>query len=118
MTEQTPSRTGDATGNPTDDGAEPQRRSAFDTPTGYSGQDYHREREAAEGERFASGHPLTGDPASVTPPATDTDGRNIPPENGRRGWIDPATGEVHGSGAGAGGGNEGETFEGEGTAGS
>jgi hypothetical protein len=35
----------------------------------------------------------------------------LPPENGRRASFDPATGEVHGSGSGAGGGNPGEDFE-------
>lgn len=102
---------------PTDDPVRKDRDNAFDNTTGYSGQDYLRTREATEGAARPSGHPLTGGPAVATPPAPDAEGRNIPPENGRRGWIDRATGEVHGSGAGAGGGNEGETFEGEGTTG-
>jgi hypothetical protein len=45
---------------------------------------------------------------------TDTDtsphAPAIPPENGRRAGIDPRTGEVHGSGSGAGGGNPCEDF--------
>ena len=38
----------------------------------------------------------------------DTD---IPPENGKRAWIDSAPGAVHGSGVGAGGGSTGEDFD-------
>lgn len=34
----------------------------------------------------------------------------IPPEDGKRGWIDQKTGAVHGSGSGAGGGQPGEDF--------
>ena len=30
---------------------------------------------------------------------------DLPPENGKRARVDPATGEVHGAGSGAGGGN-------------
>lgn len=40
-----------------------------------------------------------------------TPARDIPPDNGRRASIDPATGEVHGSGTGAGGGQPGEDFD-------
>lgn len=36
---------------------------------------------------------------------------DIPPENGKRAWIDSATGEVHGSGVGAGGGSAGEDYD-------
>ena len=35
----------------------------------------------------------------------------IAPEAGKRASIDPATGEVHGSGSGAGGGNPGEDYD-------
>ena len=41
----------------------------------------------------------------------------IPPDNGRRASVDPKTGEVHGSGAGAGGGNPGEDFASDSAAG-
>lgn len=41
---------------------------------------------------------------------TDTT-RDLPPDNGRRASVDPVTGEVHGSGAGAGGGQPGEDFD-------
>ena len=40
-----------------------------------------------------------------------TDDRDIEPENGKRAYLDPKTGEVHGSGAGAGGGNPGEDLD-------
>ena len=36
--------------------------------------------------------------------------RDIPPDNGVRASIHPVTGEVHGSGVGAGGGSVGEDF--------
>ena len=69
---------------------------------GYSGQEYDADdfaidralAKSAEGERRASPEP---------------DDR-FPPENGRRAFFDERTGEVHGSGAGAGGGNPGEDF--------
>ena len=38
------------------------------------------------------------------------DPRDIPPDNGARASIDPVTGEVRGSGVGAGGGSTGEDF--------
>ena len=49
---------------------------------------------------------------SDTRPPDDTRSHeaDIPPDNGRRATIDPRTGEVHGSGSGAGGGNPGEDF--------
>jgi hypothetical protein len=36
---------------------------------------------------------------------------DLPPENGQRASFDPATGAVHGSGVGAGGGQEGEDMD-------
>jgi hypothetical protein len=41
----------------------------------------------------------------------------IPPENGHRASFDPATGAVHGSGSGAGGGQPGEDFDSDAAAG-
>ncbi len=75
-------------------------RNAFDNPTGHSGQEYSPERQAqqAAAEARAPG---------VAPAA---DGRDIPPEAGRRASIGP-NGEVHGSGANAGGGAQGENFD-------
>lgn len=81
------------------------RDNPFDTPTGYSGQEYTREREVAEARRDPPGGMRPGDDPS--PPGHG----NIPPENGRRAFFDPETGAVHGSGAGAGGGNPGEDFD-------
>ncbi|MCU6453446.1 hypothetical protein LPN01_05080 [Sphingomonas sp. A2-49] len=46
----------------------------------------------------------------IDTPDTTPDDADIPPDNGRRASIDPRTGEVHGSGSGAGGGNPGEDF--------
>lgn len=37
--------------------------------------------------------------------------QDLPPDAGRRASIDPKTGEVHGSGMGAGGGNPGEDYD-------
>lgn len=77
---------------------EPQN--AFDNPTGYSGQEYDRDRAARQ------------EAAEARPPATvqADDGREIPPEAGHRASIGP-NGEVHGSGANAGGGGQGENFD-------
>lgn len=47
------------------------------------------------------------------PHPSDTQPRDIPLENGRRATVDPKTGEVHGSGMGAGGGSPGEDFDDE-----
>ena len=66
----------------------------FNRADGYSGQDYRREDEAALGRR------------PVDQPAPDAD---IPPDNGRRAGVDPATGEVRG----AGGGQPGEDLDGD-----
>jgi hypothetical protein len=82
------------------------RDNPFDTPTGYSGQEYTRDREAAEGRRNPPGGKK---PDIAAPPPTRS--VDIPPENGRRAFLDPETGEVHGSGSGAGGGNPGEDFD-------
>lgn len=40
-----------------------------------------------------------------------TPDKDLPPDAGRRASFDPKTGEVHGSGAGAGGGNPGEDYD-------
>ncbi|SFP61631.1 hypothetical protein [Sphingomonas rubra] len=59
-----------------------------------------------------SGHGDGGvgiDPAGANRAAEEA----IPPENGKRGWIDQRTGAVHGSGSGAGGGQPGEDFDSE-----
>ena len=77
---------------------EPQN--AFDRPSGYSGQEFDRDRQAEQAateRRPAS--PVPGD-----------DGREIPPEAGRRAFIAP-NGEAHGSGANVGGGAQGENFD-------
>ena len=86
-------------------------RNPFDEPASQTGQAYSQDRERAMGRAGPSGHPLVGDHATVDPPHDDPEGHDLPPENGRRAWIDPHSGEVHGSGSGAGGGNEGEDFD-------
>lgn len=78
----------------------------FDQPSGLTGQAYATEREGKMGRRKPSGHPLIGDPTAGEPLAADPQGRDIPPENGCRAWADPTTGEVHGNGSGAGGGED------------
>ncbi len=87
---------------------DPDRNTAgnpFDNQDGLYGLEYSREREAALGAKAPSGTVAArpGDPAPPQDPA-------IPPDNGRRASFDPRTGEVHGSGSGAGGGNPGEDF--------
>lgn len=83
------------------------RDNAFDQSDGYSGQDYAPAREAAEGAKAPAGT-VAARPADAAPPDT---GPGLPPEAGRRASFDPRTGEVHGSGMGAGGGNPGEDHD-------
>lgn len=106
MTEQ-PAK---ATDHPGVDRERDPTNNPFDHDEGLFGQSYSREREQEMGRQRPSGHPLVGDPGR--PPQPDADGgANIPPDNGTRGSFDPRTGEVRGSGAGAGGGNAGEDFD-------
>ena len=79
----------------------------FDRDRGHSGQDYHLDDEAAMGRVEPSGSvtvsgPLGGD---------GNDGTSLPTDNGSRASVDPRTGEVHGSGAGAGGGHRGDEID-------
>jgi hypothetical protein len=99
---------------PFDDGhpeVDPERKrpqNAFDHDGTVFGQSYAQDRERREGEKLPSGSVAPGgEPgyANVAPPHAD-----IPPDNGRRASFDPKTGEVHGSGVGAGGGASGEDF--------
>jgi hypothetical protein len=84
---------------------EHRRQPAFDKDEGTFGQGYTREDEHRLGEQMPAGSVApTGSRVGTPDPA-------LPPENGRRASFDPATGEVHGSGSGAGGGNPGEDFE-------
>lgn len=82
--------------------AEPRNANPFDRADGYSGQDYHRDREAALTAQDPSGGPAAGDvePADAAPP-----------EAGRLPGFDPVSGAVRGAGAGAGGGNPGEDHD-------
>jgi hypothetical protein len=73
---------------------------AFDTPTGYSGQEYDRDRGAAQ----------DASEADRRSPPSSADDRDIPPDAGHRATI-AANGEVRGSGAGAGGGAAGEDYD-------
>lgn len=84
----------------------------FDNESGYSGQDYHRDRERALVRRDPPGGEQPNDSPAALKDAND------PPEAGRRASHDPATGEVHGSGSGAGGGNPGEDYDSDPMAGS
>lgn len=69
---------------------------------GYSGQEY-------DAEDFAADRALKESAEGPKHSAKSADDR-IPPENGRRASFDERTGEVHGGGVGAGGGNPGEDF--------
>ena len=78
----------------------------FDRDKGYSGQDYHRDDEAAMGRAEPAGSVTT----SPLPGEGDVQ-TDLPDDNGRRASVDPKTGEVHGSGAGAGGGHRGDEID-------
>jgi hypothetical protein len=69
---------------------------------GYSGQEFDAGDFAAERALKES--------AEGPKPSTKSADDRFPPENGRRASFDERTGEVHGSGSGAGGGNPGEDF--------
>ena len=84
-------------------------KNPFDSASGYSGQEHTPEREQALGRANPSGHPLNGDPMVGERGAVDAS--DTPPDAGRRASFDPKTGEVHGSGSGAGGGHEGEDYD-------
>ena len=74
----------------------------------YSGQASDRKRERAEGVR----HPADDvDPQASKYPSKEMATGELPPEAGRRAWVDPKSGEVHGSGSSAGGGNVGEDYD-------
>ncbi|MEH3101342.1 hypothetical protein [Sphingomonas adhaesiva] len=89
----------------TDHDIEHRRRPAFDRKEGKFGQGYSLEEERKLGAQMPA-----GSVAPVPSRVTDDDSA-MPPDNGRRASFDPVTGEVRGSGAGAGGGNPGEDFE-------
>ena len=81
----------------------------FDTMQGYSGQEYHREREKEWARQAPSG---TVDPHRQAHEHTPgSDEGNTPSEAGTRAWVDPATGAVHGSGANNGGGGLAEDYD-------
>lgn len=77
----------------------------FGKGEGYSGDEYDSGNHAAER------HLQNRDGAQDAGADEPADGRDIPPEAGKRAYIDNKTGEVHGSGSGAGGGNAGEDID-------
>lgn len=69
---------------------------------GYSGQEYDANDFAADRVSKQS--------AEVRTHSTEVADARFPSENGRRASFDERTGEVYGSGVGAGGGNPGEDY--------
>lgn len=102
--------TDDSTPKPSDNvrvKSEPAERNkdCFGQGKGYSGDEYDSANHAAERHlQDRDGAPKAG----ADEPA---DRRDIPPEAGKRAYIDNKTGEVHGSGSSAGGGNPGEDID-------
>jgi hypothetical protein len=76
---------------------------------GYSGQEY-------DSGDFAADRAMAASSERSADAATPHDDR-LPPDNGQRAYFDEKTGQVHGSGAGAGGGNPGEDFASDAAAG-
>ncbi|MDB5710003.1 MAG: hypothetical protein JWL96_2073 [Sphingomonas bacterium] len=76
---------------------------------GYSGQEYDSNDFAGIRAMAASSE----GPAGAGAPPDD----RLRPDNGQRAFFDEKTGEVHGSGGGAGGGNPGEDFASDSAAG-
>lgn len=83
---------------------------AFDALDGHSGQEYDRERDRAQFEQTDELAVRDGG-GEAPPPAGGSNNPGIPDEVGQRASFDRKTGEVHGSGAGAGGGNPGEDYD-------
>lgn len=92
-----------------DGGAVEVQHGAIGNGPGYSGQEYDADNFAIDRALKASAEARPGAPV----PPDD----RLPPENGRRAFFDQKTGAVHGSGAGAGGGNPGEDFASDAAAG-
>lgn len=80
-------------------------------PMDFFGEDYSIAGEEEMGRQQPSGHPLSGDTSIGDAPVKDAGGRDFPPEAGRRAWFDSKTGEVHGSGSGAGSVDDGEDYD-------
>jgi hypothetical protein len=74
------------------------RRTAFDKDTGKTGQGYTLDEERKLGEELPAGS-VAARPSQLDDAQGDA---------GRRASFDPKTGAVRGSGAGAGGGHDGE----------
>jgi len=85
----------------------PEQEKPFDHDRGHSGQAYHRDDEQAMGRAEPSGSVTTTPPA----PGDGNADTSLPDDNGKRATVDSKTGEVHGSGAGAGGGNRGDEID-------
>jgi len=77
----------------------------FNRASGYTGEGYNEAHERALGAQVPSGT------VAARPGEGVRDDAPVPPDNGQRASFDPATGAVHGSGSGAGGGSPGESFD-------
>lgn len=77
----------------------------FNRASGYTGEGYSEADERALAAAVPSGT------VAARPGEGVRDDAPVPPDNGQRASFDPATGAVHGSGSGAGGGNAGEAFD-------
>ncbi|HEX8556288.1 MAG TPA: hypothetical protein VF695_16425 [Sphingomonas sp.] len=85
-----------------------QRGNFHGTNDGYSGQ----EGGSVEHSIVACADPSASRGGTPADPAPVTDeSRDIPPDAGVRAHVDQATGEVRGSGVGAGGGAPGEDYD-------
>lgn len=83
----------------------------------FTGQEYRADDERALGRELPAGAVL---PPGTTSPLPPTDTRahpDLPSDNGRRAAVDAATGEVRGSGVGAGGEQPGEDLDNDSTSG-
>ena len=110
LPDQEDAMTDDSTPKPSDNvrvKSEPADRTedGFGKGEGYSGDEYDSADHAAER------HLQNRDGARNAGADEAADGRDIPLEAGKRAYIDNKTGEVHGSGSSAGGGNPGEDID-------
>ncbi|MEG3163410.1 hypothetical protein U1701_02270 [Sphingomonas sp. PB2P19] len=85
------------------------RGNELGTEGGYSGQEYDSQSKAPA--RYVEVGASRGDRPADPAAANAQPGQDIPPDAGRRAYIDEKTGEVHGSGVGAGGGTGTEDYD-------
>ena len=106
-----PDRTDRNIAKPQVDPTVPQHGNRVDTEGHYSGEEAGSSTPVTP-DVVDAGSVAGGTPATITRGAgAGQPAEDLPPEAGHRATIDRRTGEVHGAGAGAGGGRQGENYD-------